>query len=596
MHAGHQQKLRGKHRPAMKFTIPLTSHRLWLILAILAVLIAPASGQIFAQSGFVPFSNSIIGLDVSPDDPSIVVAGTLNVPVPAAIYRSTDGGHTWSRAGVDLPADTSVASIRFDPLDGNRVLAADGGVGHLFISEDGGLTWRQEPSINQVLTPSSGVGRLFTRVEDGQTVFYAGTRFDGVVRSHDGGLSWEWYGEGLTGSALRVRAFADKNGALYAGTHDGVWRLTPSAVNWERVNLPAGIIARGMTMLNGRLYVGTFASGLYLSDDGYNWLQDPSFPAGVVIYDLTVSGQEVVIGTNVGLWTEGVPDWTRVSVNGAAYTNPVFRLASSSTFVGVTYAGTEQDGVLRTLDSGFSFLSSAHITPLDPAELPRAPTSTPSVSPTATETTFPTETPTVTATHDPSVPTNTPTATPTHDPNAPTATPTDECTLSAMHDTHAPIATPTVTGTSTATPDPNTLTATPTVTGTPTATPDPNAPTHTPTVACTPTPTPDPDAPTHTPTATATPTATPVPPASGTANPQPPPATDDTPTSTPAASEDGEQPPPTSTSTAVSSGNVNDSLTRIPPIWVGGAAVFFLLLLVAGVSVARDGNAGTDEL
>ena len=168
MHAGHQQKLRGKHRPAMKFTIPLTSHRLWLILAILAVLIAPASGQIFAQSGFVPFSNSIIGLDVSPDDPSIVVAGTLNVPVPAGIYRSTDGGHTWSRASVDLPADSSVASIRFDPQDGNRVLAADGGVGHLFISEDGGLTWRQEPSINQVLTPSSGVGRLFTRVEDGQ--------------------------------------------------------------------------------------------------------------------------------------------------------------------------------------------------------------------------------------------------------------------------------------------------------------------------------------------------------------------------------------------------------------------------------------------
>ena len=596
MHAGHQQNLRGKHRSATKFTIPLTSHRLWLILAILAVLIAPASGQIFAQSGFVPFSNSIIGLDVSPDDPSIVVAGTLNVPVPAAIYRSTDGGHTWSRASVDLPADSSVASIRFDPQDGNRVLAADGGVGHLFISEDGGLTWRQEPSINQVLTPSSGVGRLFTRVEDGQTVFYAGTRFDGVVRSLDGGLSWEWYGEGLTGSALRVRAFADKDGALYAGTHDGVWRLTPSAVNWERVDLPAGIIARGMTMLNGRLYVGTFASGLYLSDDGYNWLQDPSFPAGVVIYDLTVSGQEVVIGTNVGLWTEGVPDWTRVSVNGAAYTNPVFRLASSSTFVGVTYAGTEQDGVLRTIDSGFSFLSSAQITPLDPAGLPRAPTSTPSVPPTATATTLPTETPTVTATHDPSVPTNTPTATPTHDPNAPTATPTDECTLSALHDDHAPPATPTVTGTATATPNPNTPTHTPTVTGTPTATPDPNAPLATPAIACTPTPTPDPNAPTHTPTATDTPTATPIPPASGTATLQSPPATDDTPTSTPAANDDGEQPLPTSTSTAVSSGNVSDSLTRIPAIWVGGAAVFFLLILVAGVSVARDGNAGTDEL
>ena len=617
MHVGHQQEPRGNNRrkqgKATGISTPLALRRPWQLLAVLAALFVPASGLIFAQSGFVPFSNSIIALDASPDDASIVVAGTLNVPVPAGIYRSTDGGHTWSRANANLPADTSVASIRFDPLDGNRVLAADGGVGNLFISEDGGLNWRQEPSISQVLTSNSGIGRLFTRIEDGQTVFYAGSRYDGVVRSVDGGLSWEWYGEGLTGSALRVRAFVDKNGALYAGTHDGVWRLTPDSASWQRVNLPAGIIARGLTILNGRLYVGTFASGLYLSDDGYNWVQDPSFPAGVVIYDLTASGQEVIIGTNVGLWTQSVPDWTRVSVNGAAYTNPVFRLASSSTFVGVTYAGTEQDGVLRTLDSGVTFLSSAHITPLDPAELPRAPTATPSVSPT------PTETPTVTATHDPNVPTSTPTATGTEtatpDPNAPTDTPMAACTPTATPDPNMPTDTPTATGTPTATPDPNaptdtptatgTATAmpdpnaptdTPTATGTPTATPDPNAPTDTPTAACTPFATPDPNAPTGTPPATDTQTATPDPASAVTATLPPTSTTDDLPTSTPTATDAGEQPQPDATSTSVSPDGVNQNLTRIPPIWVGGAAVFFLLILVAGVSVARGGSAGTDEL
>ncbi len=617
MYAGHQQEPRGNNRrkqgKATGISTPLALRRPWQLLAVLAALFVPASGLIFAQSGFVPFSNSIIALDASPDDASIVVAGTLNVPVPAGIYRSTDGGHTWSRANANLPADTSVASILFDPQDGNRVLAADGGVGNLFISEDGGLNWRQEPSISQVLTSNSGIGRLFTRIEDGQTVFYAGSRYDGVVRSVDGGLSWEWYGEGLTGSALRVRAFVDKNGALYAGTHDGVWRLTPDSASWQRVNLPAGIIARGLTILNGRLYVGTFASGLYLSDDGYNWVQDPSFPAGVVIYDLTASGQEVIIGTNVGLWTQSVPDWTRVSVNGAAYTNPVFRLASSSTFVGVTYAGTEQDGVLRTLDSGVTFLSSAHITPLDPAELPRAPTATPSVSPT------PTETPTVTATHDPNVPTSTPTATGTEtatpDPNAPTDTPMAACTPTATPDPNMPTDTPTATGTPTATPDPNVPTDTPTATGTATATPDPNAPTDTPTATGTPTATPDPNAPTETPTAECTPFATPdpnaptgTPPATDTPSATPDPAsavtatlpptstTDDLPTSTPTATDAGEQPQPDATSTSVSPDGVNQNLTRIPPIWVGGAAVFFLLILVAGVSVARGGSAGTDEL
>ena len=615
MQAGFQQNMRDRRRNERVFPTPVTLRRLWQILAALAVLISVAGGQIFAQSGFVPFSNSIIALDVSPDDASVVVAGTLNVPVPAGIYRSTDGGHTWSRSNVELPADTSVASIRFDPQDGNRVLAADGGVGNLFISEDGGQSWRQEPSINQVLTPSSGIGRLFTRVEDGLTVFYAGSRYDGVVRSLDGGLSWAWYGDGLTGSALRVRAFADQEGALYAGTHDGVWRLTPGATIWQRVDLPAGIIARGMAMLDGRLYVGTFASGLYLSDDGYNWIQDPSFPAGVVIYDVTASGQTIVVGTNVGLWTQSVPDWTRVTVNGAAYTNPVFRLASSSTFVGVTYAGTEQDGVLRTLDSGASFLSSAQITPLDPAQLPRVPTPTITLTPDpGAPSDTPTATSTPTVTPDPNAPTETPTATGTAtvtpDPNAPTATPTAVCTPIATPDPNAPTGTPTATGTGTATPDPNVPTETPTATGTltaahnpdtptetptatvtVTATPDPNVPTAEPLVECTPEPTPDPAATPDQPAADS-PDSTPVVSTAVPETPPPLPPSEGTATSTPTASE----PQATATPTTVSSSNVNERLAQIPPIWIGGAAVFFLLILVAGVSVARDGGSGNEEL
>ncbi|MCZ0937556.1 MAG: hypothetical protein OXJ55_02885 [Caldilineaceae bacterium] len=596
MRAGFQQDMRFRRRKERAFPPPVSVRRLWPILVALAILSVAAGGQVLAQSGFVPFSNSIIGLDVSPDDASVVLAGTLNVPVPAGIYRSTDGGHTWSRADVELPADTSVASIRFDPQDGNRVLAADGGVGNLFISEDGGQSWRQESSINQVLTPNSGIGRLFTRVEDGVTVFYAGTRYDGVVRSSDGGLSWAWFGEGLTGSALRVRAFGDKDGALYAGTHDGVWRLTRDAGHWERVDLPAGIIARGMTILDGRLYVGTFASGLYLSDDGYNWVQDPSFPAGVVIYDVTVSGQKVIVGTNVGLWTQSVPDWTRVTVNGAVFTNPVFRLASSSTFVGVTYAGTEQDGVLRTLDSGESFLSSAQITPINPAELSRVPTPTPTETPPPSDTSTPTATPTVTATPDPGAPTETPTsaatATATPDPDAPTATPTVECLPVALHH---PIETPTATSTVTATPDPNAPTGTPTATGTVTATPEPNMPADMPPVECTPVPTPDTDVPADQPTADA-PDSTPAALTAVPETPPPLPPSEGTATSTPTPPEGVEQPTATATTTTVGPGNVNERLAQIPPIWIGGAAVFFLLIVFAGISVARDGGSGTEEL
>ncbi len=617
MQAGNRRKARRSKGAGKTISNRIVLGQLVLV----AALLLPAGGLIYAQSGFVPFTNSIISLDVSPGDGTIVVAGTLNVPVPAGIYRSSDGGHTWSRATVELPPDTSISALRFDPQDGNRVLAADGSVGNLFISEDGGLNWRQESSINQILTPNSGVGRLFARVEQGQTVYYAGTRYDGVVRSADGGLTWAWYGDGLSAGALRVRAFVEKDGTLFAGTHDGVWRLSPGTSAWTRVNLPAGIIARGMTNHNGRLYVGTFASGLFLSDDGVNWLQDPSFPAGVIIYDMVVSGEQVIVGTNVGLWSQSVPDWVRASVNGVGFANAVYRLASSATLVGVTYAGTEQDGVLRTIDSGVTFLSSAQITPLDPAELPGQPTPTFTPTPTATATPSPTAsaTPTETATLDPNAPTFTPTATPTAlptcDPSLPTFTPTP--TATATLDPNAPTHTPTYTPTPTPTWDPNVPTYTPTATATPTPTLDPNVPTQTPTATPTAVPNCVPGDPTSTPTATATldpnastaaPTSTPTetampdpnaPTPTPTATPEPGASDPDAATSTPEAPEeegDIETPTPTATSTPNTIGSVADRLTQIPPIWIGGAALFFLLILIASVSVARDGTRDADDL
>lgn len=625
MRAGIRRKGRGNIDAARTMANRFVLGQLVLTLVLVAALLLSAGSLIYAQSGFVPFTNSIISLDVSPDDGGIVVAGTLNVPVPAGIYRSGDGGHTWSRATVELPPDTSISAIRFDPQDGNRVLAADGGVGNLFISEDGGLSWRQETSINQILTPNSGVGRMFARVEEGQTVFYAGTRYDGVVRSADGGLTWAWFGDGLSAGALRVRAFVEKDGTLFAGTHDGVWRLTAGANAWTRVNLPAGIIARGMTIFDGRLYVGTFASGLFLSDDGVNWLQDPSFPAGVIIFDMVVSGEQVIVATNVGLWSQSVPDWVRANVNGAAFANAVYRLASSATLVGVTYAGTEQDGVLRTIDSGASFLSSAQITPLDPAELPGQPTPTftpaptftpsPTVTATATETPSPTAsaTPTVTATLDPNAPTMTPTPLPTCDPSMPTFTPKPTATVTL--DPSAPTFTPSATPSATPTWDPNVATPTPTATATPTPTWDPNVATPTPTATATavpncvpgdPTATPtatatlDPNAPTPTPTSTPTETATPDPNAPAptpTMTPEPGAPDPDAATSTPEAPEqEVEVPTPTPTATPDTLGSVGDRLTQIPPIWIGGAALFFLLILVASVSVARDGSRDADDL
>lgn len=513
---------------------------LWLLsVALLVGLLAQGDG-VLAQTSNAPSPNAVLGLAVSPTDSRTLLAGTLNSPSPAAIYRSTDGGATWGTAIAPLPANASISSVIFDPQDANFVLAADGAFGALFYSEDGGLNWQLQPALSTALSQNSAVGRLYARVEGGQSVFYAGTRFDGVLRSRDRGQSWEQVSAGLEGEGLRVRTFLDRDGSLFIGTHRGLFRLNAESNRWEQIpTIPNTSIVRGLTVFEGRLYAGTFNTGLYVSADGVNWSQESSFPQGVAIYDVATAGYRLTAATNQGVWYLWDGVWQRAAVNEAPLDGDIYRLAPSLQTPGVIYAGTASDWILRSIDGGRTYQSVDFLTLLITALVPPPPTATPTVTPTPTET----ATPTATATATPTVP---PTATAT-----PTATPTD---------TPPPTDTPVPTDT----PIP---TDTPTATATPTNTPtrNPFAPTDTPT------PTPPPtETPTASPTATQTPTATPTVEASATPTPT------QTPTATP-------PPSPTPTPPPLPAG----ATERLPTAWIGAGAGLLALILIAGLAVAR---------
>lgn len=378
------------------------SSRHLLPLILLGALLAAWPLALQAQGNPPPSPNSVIGLAVSPADPAQILAGTLNAPQVAGIYRSTDAGLTWADTNAPLPPNTAIAAILFDPQDPARVLAVDGGVGRLFLSTDGGQTWREEPSLQQALSPNSAVGRLFARVEGDTTVIYAGSRWDGVLRTQDGGRTWEKLAEGLQDQGVRVRALAAKDGILYAGTHNGLYRLLPDTLTWQQITtFPTRTIVRGLTVWQGLLYAGTFDGRVLFSPDGVTWSQDTSFPGGMAIYDLATAGYRLVAATSNGLWGRLDGDWSHDPVDGQPYAAGVYKLAAASSLPGVIYAGTEQDWVLRSDDGGRTWSSYRTLSPLIPEQVPGPPTPTPTATPTPTDTPTPTATPTATATPTP---------------------------------------------------------------------------------------------------------------------------------------------------------------------------------------------------
>ncbi|MDN3355120.1 S8 family serine peptidase [Actinomadura sp. DC4] len=155
-------------------------------------------------------------VDAVAGDP--VTPGRLWIGTPDGLYRSDDGG-----AHVTKAADGAVSAIGVDRRRPQRIVA---GGAALRVSTDGGRTFRTGDAGPLAMRVSSLV--MSPRDPD---VLYAGTASysqngllaggRGVLRSADGGLTWQNVSAGLQNTAVLGLAVSPDGGWLYAGTEQG---------------------------------------------------------------------------------------------------------------------------------------------------------------------------------------------------------------------------------------------------------------------------------------------------------------------------------------------------------------------------------------
>ena len=162
-------------------------------------------------------SGSIGAVAVAPSDPNVVYAGTGqaclrgNVSAGIGVYRSEDGGKTWTHAG--LPDAGQIARIRVHPEDASVLFAAV--VGHafgpnsergVFRSKNGGRSWEKALFVS----PRTGATDL-AMDESNPRVLYAamwtgerkpwtilsGSGESGLYKTVDGGDHWRKLSGGL---------------------------------------------------------------------------------------------------------------------------------------------------------------------------------------------------------------------------------------------------------------------------------------------------------------------------------------------------------------------------------------------------------------
>jgi hypothetical protein len=202
----------------------------------------------------------VFGLSSDPHAASTVWAGTDD-----GVYRSTNSGANFSKAGVSGNVHTVLASQA-----GPIYAAADAG---LFTSTDGGNTWTQVSGV----TPP-----VVALAEDGSSgAVFAGSGGGGVFQGSGGGASWIPPATGLLNP--NVLSLAAANGTLLAGTNGGsAFSLALSGGNITCTPNTTTLCfggARFMVQMEWTKPDNTSGAGNAVSltdDSGYFWFFDPT--------------------------------------------------------------------------------------------------------------------------------------------------------------------------------------------------------------------------------------------------------------------------------------------------------------------------------
>jgi photosystem II stability/assembly factor-like uncharacterized protein len=314
------------------------------------------------NSGLPTFPNSsnvsVNALAIDPRNSNTYYAATY-----IGVFKSTDGGSSWSLANSGLRA-TQIAALAVDPQNSGTVYASlndFSAPGALFKSTDGAANWT---TINAGLR-AIAVGNLTFDPEEA-TLY--GTALGEVIKSTDGGTSWNQVHSGY------LLAIDPKNSAtLYATNAGAVVKSTDRGANWNLANtgLPEGCIYLSSLSIDPQdtstIYAGFQEGGDYCprsgnggvwktTDGATGWVRVGSTPSGGGVHGIAVdptNSSTVYAGNGKGLFksTNAGTNWSAVN-SGTVYALAIDPQGSST-----LYASVGGSGVFKSTDAGESWSS-----------------------------------------------------------------------------------------------------------------------------------------------------------------------------------------------------------------------------------------------
>jgi photosystem II stability/assembly factor-like uncharacterized protein len=312
-------------------------------------------------------------LTIDPVSPNVIyAAGSVG---GGAVWKSTDNGRGWILVNVGLDNRSTVYTLAI-PTNTNVIYVGTESLG-VYKSSDGGASWSTFNDGLPYYNIEDNGQRDFWRVSSilidpgNPSVIYAGT-YNGVYKSSNGG-SWIALNGGLTNLGVNALAIdAGNRSIIYAGTDGGIFKSNSAGASWSAAN--QGVRGINVSSVatnpgNANVYAGGDSATFSSSDNGGSWAPNDFYPLAIdprnpnTIYATRVTGRD-----GLSRSSDGGATWS--SANTGLENSYVYVLAIDPGNSQIIYAGTD-GSLFKTTNGGgswsaigdLSFLTSLAIDP-----------------------------------------------------------------------------------------------------------------------------------------------------------------------------------------------------------------------------------------